>query len=75
MSLDLSAEAIAARLREAGRLACSLRPEARLRTKLDMSGSAVAKRLQEASELLDLCRAPAKACPGGPELHRPRHRA
>jgi hypothetical protein len=56
MTIDLSAAAIEARLREASQLAGSLRPEDRLETKLDMSGRAVAARLQEASDLLDLCR-------------------
>jgi hypothetical protein len=56
MSVDMSGPAIEARLREASRLAGSLRPEARLATKLDMSGAAIAARLQEASALLDLCR-------------------
>ena len=56
MSLDLSGPAIEARLREVSRLAGSLRPEARLQTKLDMRGPAVAARLREASDVLDLCR-------------------
>ena len=46
MTIDLSAAAIEARLREASRLAGSLRPEDRLETKIDMSGCAVAARLQ-----------------------------
>jgi hypothetical protein len=57
MSADMSAEGIDARLREASKLAGSLRPEARLETKIDTSGSAVAARLKEASDLLDLCHA------------------
>jgi hypothetical protein len=57
MSVDMSAEAIDARLREASRLAGSLRPEARLDTKIDTSATAVAARLKQASDLLDLCRA------------------
>jgi hypothetical protein len=61
MSVELSAAAIGARLREASRLAGSLRPEARLETKIDLRGPAVARRLKEASELLDLCRALARA--------------
>jgi hypothetical protein len=61
MRVDMSGEAIAERLREASRLAGSLRPEARLETKLDMSGAAVAARLKEASDLLDLCRVLASA--------------
>jgi hypothetical protein len=56
MSVELTAAAIERRLREASDLAGSLRPEARLETKIDLSGSGVAKRLQEASDLLDLCR-------------------
>jgi hypothetical protein len=56
MSVDLSGPAIEARLREASRLVGSLRPEARLETKLDMRGQAIAARLREASDLLDLCR-------------------
>jgi hypothetical protein len=54
-------ELIAARLREASRLAGSLRPEDRLSTKIDLSPSAVAARLREASELYDLCRALGRA--------------
>jgi hypothetical protein len=61
MRVDLSAAAIEARLREASRLAGSLRPEARLETKLDLTGAGVAARLKEASDLLDLCRALADA--------------
>ena len=56
MSADMSANGIDARLREASRLASSLRPEARLETKIDTSGPAVAARLKQASDLLDLCR-------------------
>lgn len=56
MTLDLSAAAIEARLREVSRLAGSLRPADRLEAKLDMRGGAVAARLREASDLLDLCR-------------------
>jgi hypothetical protein len=55
MKGDLSGQAVEARLREASRLAGSLRPESRLDTKLDLSGAAVAARLKEASDLLDLC--------------------
>jgi hypothetical protein len=57
MSVDLSGEAIEARLREASRLAGSLRPEARLETKIDLSAAGVEGRLREASELLELSRA------------------
>jgi len=61
MSVDLSGAAIGARLREASSLAGSLRPEARLETKIDLGGKAVAARLKEASDLLDLCRTLARA--------------
>jgi hypothetical protein len=61
VSTDLSAAAIDRRLREASRLAGSLRPEHRLETKIDLRGPAVAARLREASELLDLSRALAGA--------------
>jgi hypothetical protein len=53
--------AVVARLRTASRLAGSLRPERRLDTKIDLSAAGVARRLREASELLDLCRALARA--------------
>jgi hypothetical protein len=55
MSVELTAEAIDARLREASRLAGSLRPEHRLETKIDLSARGVAARLKEASDLLELC--------------------
>ena len=61
MKADLSAPAIEGRLREASRLAGSLHPDRRLDTKIDLSGSAVAARLRQASDLLDLCRALARA--------------
>jgi hypothetical protein len=61
MKVSLSAEAVDARLRTASRLAGSLRPERRLDTKIDLSAAGVARRLREASELLDLCRALARA--------------
>lgn len=54
--LSFTADAVDQRLREASRLAGSLRPEHRLDTKIDLSGAAVASRLDEASQLLDLCR-------------------
>ena len=53
----MSAPAVEARLREASRLAGSLRPEDRLETKIDMRAPAVAARLIEASQLLEVCRA------------------
>jgi hypothetical protein len=61
MSLDLSPDAVDRRLREASRLAGSLRPDHRLETKIDLSAVGVARRLREASELLELCRALARA--------------
>jgi hypothetical protein len=63
MSVDLSAAAIEARLRQASQLAGSLRPEQRLETKLDMSATGVATRLKTASDLLDLCRTLARKGP------------
>lgn len=57
LPISFTPDAVDARLREASRLAGSLRPEDRLQTKIDLSGVAVASRLREASELLDLCRA------------------
>jgi hypothetical protein len=63
MSVDLSAAAIEARLRQASQLAGSLRPEQRLETKLDMSATGVAARLKTASDLLDLCRTLARKGP------------
>jgi len=56
MSVDLSARAVDARLRQASQLAGSLRPERRLDNKLDMSATGVAARLRTVSDLLDLCR-------------------
>jgi len=56
VSVDLSSAALEARLREASRLAGSLRPEDRLTTKIDLTGEGVDRRLKEASELLELCR-------------------
>jgi hypothetical protein len=60
MKIDLSADAIEARLRKVSRLAGSLRPEARLETKLDLSAVGVDARLRQASDLLELCRALAR---------------
>ena len=57
----MSSSAIEARLREASRLAGSLRPEERLATKIGLTHADVARRLKEASDLLDLCRALARA--------------
>ena len=61
MSVDLSAAGIEARLREASRLAGSLRPEHRLSTKIDLSGPAIARRLKEVSDLLEVCNALSQA--------------
>lgn len=61
----MSAAAVEAQLREASRLAGSLRPEDRLATKIDLSGAGVAARLREASDLLELCRALARAGAAG----------
>lgn len=61
MSVDMSAAALRERLLQVSQLAGSLRPEDRLTTKLDLSGAGVARRLKEASQLLDLCRALARA--------------
>lgn len=52
---------VEARLREASRLAGSLRPEHRLQTKLDLTAAGVRARLKEASDLLDVCRALGRA--------------
>jgi hypothetical protein len=56
MNLDMSAQAVLRRLREASDLAGSLRPEDRLATKIDLSRAGVTSRLKEASDLLELCR-------------------
>jgi len=54
--VSFTSHAVAQRLREASRLAGSLRPEDRLATKIDLSGGAVQARLKEVSEMLDVCR-------------------
>jgi hypothetical protein len=56
MSVDMSADAIEARLRAAGDMAGSLRPEDRLETKIDLSTKGVEARLRMASDLLEACR-------------------
>ena len=61
MRAEMSATEIAGRLREASRLAGSLRPEDRLTTKIDLTGIGVSARLKKASDLLDLCRALGRA--------------
>jgi hypothetical protein len=61
MKADMAPKEIEVRLREASRLAGSLRPEDRLVTKIDLGGSRVFARLKEASDLLELCRALAGA--------------
>lgn len=60
MSVDMSPEAITARLRRASELA-DLRPEHRLDAKLDMSPAGITRRLRQASELRDACLKLAKA--------------
>lgn len=54
--ISFTEAAVDERLREASRLAGSLRLEDRLQAKIDLSGAAVASRLREASDLLELCR-------------------
>ena len=61
MTVPMSGAAVEARLREASRLAGSLRPADRLETKIDLRGPAVYARLKEASDLLELCQALAEA--------------
>jgi hypothetical protein len=56
MKVQLSADAVEARLREASRLAELHFPEDRLSTKIDLSASGVSARIKEASDLLELCR-------------------
>ena len=60
-AVDMSGDAIAERLHRASELAGSLRPEARLATKIDLSAAGVTARLREASDLLDLGRALGRA--------------
>jgi hypothetical protein len=57
MTVVLTAAAIEVRLKQASRLAGSLRPEARLETKIDLTAAGVTSRLKQASDLLELCRA------------------
>jgi len=52
--IDMSPEAITARIREVGRLS-DFSPEERLSSKLDMSPHGVTSRLREAAQLLVLC--------------------
>lgn len=54
MSVDMSPEAVTARLREVSRLA-DLRPENRLASKVDMSPEGVTRRLRQVSQLRRLC--------------------
>ncbi len=61
MKIDLSGAAVADRLRLASRMAGRLRPEDRLLSKIDMSAPGIERRLREASDLLELCRALARA--------------
>ena len=62
MSVSMTPEAIAARLRTVSQLA-DLRPEHRLHAKLDMSPAGIRRRLELASELTELCRALSRAKP------------
>jgi hypothetical protein len=55
MSVDMSKEAVDARLRRVSELAAPLSAETRLANKIDLSGAGVASRLKEASDLLELC--------------------
>ena len=55
MSVDLSAEAVTARIERASALS-DLAAGKRLEGKLDMSAEGVSRRLREACELLDLCK-------------------
>jgi hypothetical protein len=52
--VDMSPEAILARIREVSRVS-DLTAETRLDAKLDMSPEGILARLREVSELLDLC--------------------
>ncbi len=53
-ALDMSPEAISARLRAASQMS-DLSPDRRLDAKLDMSSAGVTARLREASDLYDAC--------------------
>jgi hypothetical protein len=64
VSVDLSATAIEARLREASRRAGPLTAESRLSTKVDLSPAGVTARLREAAQLLALCQALGRAGSG-----------
>lgn len=55
MKLDMSPEAIAARLRRVSELSEGLPAEGLVEAKLDMSPGAISRRLREVSELRDLC--------------------
>lgn len=54
MSVDVSAAAIAARVREVGRVS-DLHPAKRLEPKVGLSAAAIARRIRTVSELRDLC--------------------
>lgn len=56
MSVDMSPEAVSARLDQASRLSGDLSPDRRLDTKIDMSPAGISRRLREASDLLEVCR-------------------
>jgi hypothetical protein len=61
VSLDVEPGVVEERLREASRLAGSLRIADRLSAKIDLTDAAVTARLREASDLLQLCLALAEA--------------
>lgn len=52
--LDMSPQAIAARLREVSAMS-DLAPERRLEGKIDLSPQGITARLRECAELLELC--------------------
>lgn len=54
MSVDVSADAIAARVREVGRVS-DLDPARRLDAKIGLSAAAIARRIRTVSELRALC--------------------
>jgi len=60
MRIDMSPEAIEARLRRASEASFPLTAATRLDSKIDLSGRGVSARLQEASDLLELSRALAR---------------
>jgi hypothetical protein len=55
MKLDLSAPAIAARLRQASEHT-DLHPDRRLQAKLDLTADGIARRIKASAQMLALCR-------------------